>query len=713
MATSGIFSLLVLALLYALKQCWRTTRSLRERENLFRAVADFTYDWELWIAPDGNLIYTSPACERICGFPAEAFQKDRNLLEKIIHPDDCDLYRQSLCQEGSGFHEFRIVTCSAKTRWVEHLCRQMRDANGQPLGQRSTIRDITDRKLAEEKLLLAQYAIDSSSNPVGMATMDGQVTYANPALLELFGYTTAQEMIGRSFTSFLKNPQEGLSAFHILKTEGKWHGELLAERKQGGVFELEIQAFVTRNASETPLSLTAYCSDVTSKKASEREIRQFAYSDALTGLPNRIALKKHMDLALDQASLRSEAITVLMLDLDDFKQINDTTGHAKGDELLVLLTSRLRSLLSGSDTLSRLGGDEFVLFLTDLQSSSKAALRAETILAALSENPFDLGEWQFFTSASIGIAMFPDNGRDSETLLKHADMAMYEAKKAGRNTYRFFSEEIHSKVIERHQLEAGLRRAIRNEEFFLVYQPQVDLRSGQIIAMEALVRWQHPEEGVVSPGMFISVAEETGLIHAMGEWILHTACHQAAKWRRMGLPPMRMAVNLSAQQFRQPGLVERIEKALEASGLEPHMLELEITESVFMENIDNAIEILVDLKTRAIQISIDDFGTGYSSLSYLKNFPIDRIKIAQDFVRDIPSDQDDAAIVETIIVMADRLGLKILAEGVETEEQMMFLQQRGCNEMQGYYFARPMPAEMVEAFLYQHGNLKMRAEQAT
>jgi EAL domain-containing protein (putative c-di-GMP-specific phosphodiesterase class I) len=231
--------------------------------------------------------------------------------------------------------------------------------------------------------------------------------------------------------------------------------------------------------------------------------------------------------------------------------------------------------------------------------------------------------------------------------------------------------------------------------------------------MEALVRWQHPEEGVVSPGMFISVAEETGLIHAMGEWILHTACHQAAKWRRMGLPPMRMAVNLSAQQFRQPGLVERIEKALEASGLEPHMLELEITESVFMENIDNAIEILVDLKTRAIQISIDDFGTGYSSLSYLKNFPIDRIKIAQDFVRDIPSDQDDAAIVETIIVMADRLGLKILAEGVETEEQMMFLQQRGCNEMQGYYFARPMPAEMVEAFLYQHGNLKMRAEQAT
>ena len=398
-----------------------------------------------------------------------------------------------------------------------------------------------------------------------------------------------------------------------------------------------------------------------------------------------------------------------MLDLDDFKQINDTSGHAKGDELLVQLTSRLRKLLSDSDTLARLGGDEFVLVFTDVQNFPEASHRADEILATLSEIPFDLGECQFFTSGSIGIALFPQNGRDSETLLKHADMAMYEAKKSGRNTYRFFTEEIHSKVIERHHLEAGLRRAIRHEEFFLVYQPQVDLRTGKIIAVEALVRWQHPENGVIPPGMFIPVAEETGLIHTMGNWILRTACHQAMKWRHMGLPPMRMAVNLSAQQFRQPGLVERIEQILELSGLEPHFLELEITESVFMENLDNAIELLVDLKMRGVQISIDDFGTGYSSLSYLKNFPIDRIKIAQDFVRDIPGDKDDSAIVETIMVMADRLGLRVIAEGVETKEQMTFLCQLGCFEMQGYYFARPMPVEKVTLFLSDRINQSISA----
>ncbi|MGE4544868.1 MAG: EAL domain-containing protein [Pedobacter sp.] len=710
---SGVFSLLAIALLYSIKTCRNTTKSLREKEKLFQTVADFTYDWEFWTAPDGNLIYTSPSCERITGYCADDFQKDHGLLERIVYPDDYDLYKQSICHERSCFRQFRIMTADSETRWVEHLCRQMRDFRGHLLGRRSTIRDITDRKLAEEKLLLAQYAIDSSSNPVGMATMDGTVTYANPALLELFGYSCALEMLGKSFTSFLKEPQEGLRAIEALKTEGKWQGELLAQRNRGSVFELEVQAFVTRDTSQRPLSLTAYFSDVTSKKASEREIRQFAYCDALTGLPNRIALKKHMDQALKQASLGSEAIAVCMLDLDDFKQINDTSGHAKGDELLIQLTSRFRKLLNGRDTLARLGGDEFVLVLTDVQNFAEAAHRANEILTALSETPFDLGEFQCYTSGSIGIALFPQNGRDSETLLKNADMAMYEAKKSGRNTYRFFTDEIHRKVIERHHLEAGLRRAIRNEEFFLVYQPQVDLRTGDIIAVEALVRWQHPETGVIAPGMFIPVAEETGLIHAMGDWILRTTCHQAMKWRHMGFPPMRMAVNLSAQQFRQPGLVERIEEALELSGLEPHFLELEITESVFMENLDNAIEILVDLKMRGVQISIDDFGTGYSSLSYLKNSPIDRIKIAQDFVRDIPADKDDAAIVETIMVMADRLGLKVIAEGVETEEQMMFLHQRGCFEMQGYYFARPMPVEKVESFLSNHNNQSISIEQVS
>lgn len=696
--------LLLLAATLGLVRSRRKAQSLRKSEILHRTIAENMHHWEFWTAPDGRWLFSSHACERISGYAAEAFKNDPDLFLNIITPGDQERYRQALRRENPDFQEFRIVTREGGICRVEFRCRQMRDAHGNLLSRHGTVRDITARRAAEERLWLAQYAIDSSSHAIGMATMEGDITYANQALQELFGYASDSEMIGRSLGSLLSNPADGQNLIEALQTGGNWHGELPAKTRQGSAFELEIQAFVTRDTHQTPLSLTAYFSDVTSKKAMEREIRQIAYCDALTGLPNRVALKNKLERALTHAARTAGAVAVLMLDLDDFKQINDTIGHAKGDELLLQLTGRLRTLLGDQDTLARLGGDEFVLVLPDVRTPSEAAEKTERILAFLNEKPFDLGECQFFSSASVGITLYPRDGDDAETLLKHADMAMYAAKHDGRNTYRFFSDEIHRKTIERHQLEAGLRRAIRNEEFFLEYQPQVELATGRVVAVEALVRWQHPETGVLSPGTFIAVAEETGLIHAMGEWILHTACHQAVQWQREGLPPMRLAVNLSAQQFRQPGLVERIEKTLGESGLAPHLLELEITESVFMENLEGAIEILVDLKTRAIQIAIDDFGTGYSSLSYLKNFPIDRIKIAQDFVRDIPADQDDATIVETIMVMANRLGLKVIAEGVETEEQVGFLHQRGCREMQGYYFARPMRAEKMQEFLasYDH-----------
>lgn len=580
--TTG-FTLLLAAFYVVIGRLKKSNRKLLEREKLFQTFADFIYDWEMWISPKGSLIHTSPACERISGYPSTAFKNNSDLLRRIIHPDDIQRYNQCLNENTPVFHEFRIIGCDGQPRWVELLSRHLQKEDGKNLGRHLTIRDITDQK------------------------------------------------------------------------------------------------------------------------AREQEVRRIAYSDALTGLPNRMALKKDMDKALAKASRNTAMVAVLMLDLDDFKQINDTTGHAKGDELLVLLTSRLREQLSTKDSLARLGGDEFVVVLNEINNAASAAEKARQILASLRDKPFDLVVAQVFASASIGIALFPQNGGDAETLLEHADMAMYEAKNVGRNTYRFFSDELHRRTIERHQLEAGLRRAVRNEEFFLVYQPQVDLCTGRVVALEALVRWQHPEAGVLLPSMFIPVAEETGLIHTMGEWILQTACHQAMQWQRMGLPPMRIAVNFSARQFRQPDLVERIEQILLESGLPPHHLELEITETVFMENLESAIETLVDLKTRTIKIAIDDFGTGYSSLNYLKNFPLDRLKIAQDFVRDIPDNEDDATIIETIMVMANRLGLKVLAEGVETHEQMAFLRQKGCHEMQGFYFASPMHAEKVADFLNQYG----------
>jgi EAL domain-containing protein (putative c-di-GMP-specific phosphodiesterase class I) len=333
-----------------------------------------------------------------------------------------------------------------------------------------------------------------------------------------------------------------------------------------------------------------------------------------------------------------------------------------------------------------------------MQSELATTNVANKVLDLLTEQPFELDGSELFTSASAGIALFPRDGEDSETLLKHADIAMYEAKRDGRSDFHFFSNHMQKKAMVRHSLEANMRRALRLDEFYLVYQPQFNLLSGQMVGVEALVRWKSDSLGLLSPAEFIPIAEETGLIRPLGEWILREACEQAMRWQNANMPPLKLAVNLSVCQLHQPNLVEFIDKLLEDTGLSPQLLELEITESVFMKQKEAATEILGQLQKRGIQIAIDDFGTGYSSLSYLKNVPIDRIKIAQEFVRDIPEDPDDVAIVEAIIAMTSRLGLKQIAEGVETIDQLEFLQQHGCHDIQGYYFAKPMPVEQLTEF---------------
>jgi predicted signal transduction protein with EAL and GGDEF domain len=370
-----------------------------------------------------------------------------------------------------------------------------------------------------------------------------------------------------------------------------------------------------------------------------------------------------------------------------------------GDRLLQAVAKRLRFMVRSCETLARWGGDEFILLLTDIKSEQDPALVAEKMLDLLSREPFIINQNEIYTTASIGISIFPQDGQDSDSLLKQADTAMYEAKRKGRNDYHFFSEQLARKAGIRHRMEASLRRALQQGEFSLVYQPQVDLQLGQTIGLEALVRWFPPGEESIPPGQFISVAEETGLIRPLGEWILRTACSEAASWQKTGSPPLRVAVNLSAYQLRQPDLAGRIEAILQETGLPPTLLELELTESVFMENLESAVSVLTALKNLGIRISIDDFGTGYSSLGYLKNLPIDRIKIAQDFVRDIPADQDDMAIIEATIAMTRSLGLKVIAEGVENRQQLEFLMSRGCNEMQGFFFAKPMAHKDIAGYL--------------
>ena len=438
--------------------------------------------------------------------------------------------------------------------------------------------------------------------------------------------------------------------------------------------------------------------DITARIRAESEIQQLINYDTLTGLPNRSLLHDRLKLAISHASREHQLVGVLFLDLDRFKGINDTLGHRIGDKLLKTVSKRLAACVRESDTLARLGGDEFVAILVGVNNAEGITTVAKKILMLISE-PIYIDDQEIYTSASIGIAVYPMDGDDSHTLLKHADLAMYQAKELDRNNFQFFSREMNIKVLERMMLENSMRKALEREEFFLVYQPQVDARSGRITGMEALLRWQHPDLGLLAPDRFIYLAEETGFIIPIGEWVLRTACRQNKAWQKQGLPSVRVAVNLSAKQFGQYHLDEMIASTLMETGLEPEWLELEITESAIMKNADQNATILQKLKEMGVSLAIDDFGTGYSSLAYLKHFPISRLKIDRSFVRDITTNPDDAAIAEIIIAMAQTLKLSVIAEGVETRAQMELLSFNNCIEMQGYLFSRPVPAEQFALLL--------------
>jgi diguanylate cyclase (GGDEF)-like protein len=388
----------------------------------------------------------------------------------------------------------------------------------------------------------------------------------------------------------------------------------------------------------------------------------------------------------------------MFLDLDRFKNVNDSLGHSVGDKLLQEVAARLKSVMRASDTVSRLGGDEFVILMPEAADQAAISVAARKVLETVSR-PYSIDGHELMSTPSLGIAIFPGDGQDVETLLRNADAAMYHAKESGRNNYQFFTQDMNARALERLSLERSLRRALERDELRLHYQPQYDLASGRVIGVEALIRWEHPEEGLISPGRFMPFAEETGLILPIGAWVLERACWQNREWQRAALPPVRMSVNISALQFRQPGFAETVRHALAVTGLEARYLELEVTESVIMHDAERVTAALSELKRMGLELAIDDFGTGYSSLSYLKRFPIDRLKIDKSFVRDIPSDGEDAAIISAIIGLTRNLGLRTIAEGVETNEQLEFLREQGCDEVQGYLLSRPLPPEACAQLL--------------
>jgi diguanylate cyclase (GGDEF)-like protein/PAS domain S-box-containing protein len=451
--------------------------------------------------------------------------------------------------------------------------------------------------------------------------------------------------------------------------------------------------------------------DITERKQAEEQIRFLAYYDSLTSLPNRLLLKEHLNYTLKQAQRHDHMVAVLFLDLDRFKRINDTLSHSVGDSLLQGVAERLVQCVRKSDIIARhasdevtnlahFGGDEFTLLLPKIIHVEDAARVARRLLRTLSD-PFMLDTHEVVITTSIGISVYPADGQDVDSLLKNADTAMYHAKDMGGNCYQFYSQSMNAKAFERLTLEHNLRKALENEEFLLYYQPQLDLHTDKIVGVEALIRWQHPEMGIISPAEFIPLAEETGLILPLGTWVLRTACAQSKVWQKVGLGSLRVGVNLSALQFRQQDLLETISQVLRDTGVDPQYLELELTESTIMRQAKETITTLQALKAMGIRIAIDDFGTGYSSLGYLKRFPIDTLKIDRSFVKDIPTNADDTAITTAIIAMAHTLKLSVVAEGVETTDQLAFLQTQHCDEIQGYLLSKPVPAKMIPQLLEQ------------
>jgi len=438
--------------------------------------------------------------------------------------------------------------------------------------------------------------------------------------------------------------------------------------------------------------------DITERKQAEQQIEYQAYHDALTGLANRRLFQEHLSLALALAGRRNNLVAVLFLDLDHFKLINDTLGHSTGDALLQVVASRVKDCVREGDTVARVGGDEFTIVLQDINKKEDAAVVAQKVLRAIAD-PVELNIHRLYVTTSIGITTFPDDGDDAETLLKNADNAMYRAKAEGRNTYQMSTHELSRSMHERLTLDSGLHQAIERDEFELWYQPQIDLRSMRMVGMEALLRWRHPERGLLLPAHFLALAEERGFIVLIGDWVLRTACLEAKRVCDAGHPDFRLAVNLSPLQFRDDSLINTIETALGESGLPPANLEIEITESAAMENVQLTLTLLTRLREMGVRVAIDDFGTGHSSLNYLKRFPIDTLKIDRSFVEDLPDRFEDAAIVRAVLELARGLDLRVVAEGVETKAQLDFLQGHECREVQGFYFAEPMPASDLREFM--------------
>jgi len=643
-------------------------------------------------------------CEMLGATEAEIVGRD--WIDHFLPERIRDTVRANFIQMVQGniapveYMENAILTRSGEERMVAWHNAVMRDEKGRITGILASGEDITERKRSEAQLRLAAQVFEQSGEGILITDAQLNIIMVNQAFTAITGYSEA-EALGKSprlLSSGRHEPEFFRVMWDDIRTQGRWQGEVWNRRKDGSLYPEQLSIIRVLDAQGEVIHYIGISSDITQHKEAQARIQRLAHFDPLTGLPNRALLNDRVNHDLSTAQRNHAPLAVLFVDLDHFKNVNDTLGHRVGDELLVAVAGRLKAVVRDVDTVSRQGGDEFILILPDTGADGAGHV-AGKLLEAVAQ-PCQIEGFDLSVTLSIGIALYPGDGEDFEALSRSADAAMYRAKHDGRNTYRFFTAEMQARSAYTLQMESALRRVLERNQLLLHFQPQLSLPDNRLIGVEALLRWQHPELGMIAPADFIPIAEESGQILPIGEWALRTAVQQMKAWMDAGLAPMTMAVNLSAVQFRHPQLPERVAQILDEMKLPPQYLELELTESVAMDDAPAAIAIMDLLHARGVRMSIDDFGTGYSSLSYLKRFKVHRLKIDQSFVHDIGEDPEDRAIVSAIISLAKSLGLYTIAEGVETEAQLAFLREQGCNEVQGYYFSKPMPADAFEAFVH-------------
>lgn len=689
-----------IATLRAREEQARTQKALKESEFLFRSQFDLGNIGIAITSPTkGWLRVNRKLCDMLGYTETELRQKT---WDEMTHPDDLgrnlEVFQRLRSGEIDNYEmDKRFFHKDGRIVYV-HLTTACLRESGELSMVIASVQDITESHEHAQKLAMMAGVFDNTLEGVIITDERSHILTVNRAFTDITGYT-AEEVLG-------KTPRVLRSDFHDaaffrdmwtgLKEHGRWRGEIWNRRKDGSTYPQWLTISDVRGPDGAVTHYVSVFSDITELKRSEEQLEYLSYHDQLTGLPNRVLFQERLSQAIESARVNHARLALLHLDIDRFKNINDSFGHAFGDEILRQVAKRLGESVGKGQMIARLGGDEFIVMDESLSSNESLDRLASRILELISQ-PFVVMGREVFVTGSVGITIYPDEGEDALSLLKQSDMAMYEAKAKGRNTLHFYESGMGTNAMQRMLLENALRGALQRNEFLLHYQPQIDVETGKLDGVESLLRWQHPELGMVSPGQFIPLAEEMGIICQIGRWALSEACRQFAEWRTAGLDLPYMAVNLSVQQLTRDDLVGHVSELLETWSIDPAHLELEVTESMLMEPGGRAVEVLEGLRNLGVFLAVDDFGTGYSSLGYLKRLPIHRLKIDQSFVRDIGSDVNDEAIVKAVIAMAKSLDLGLIAEGVETPVQADFLRDAGCSIQQGYLHGRPVPSDEITA----------------